>query len=170
MFTNSKTQATYESCSLPAGLAAATNSVIRSCLACEKHFQENSCYQQWHTASSFSSFLCLPILTLRFISPLLSGCSLSLIPTEIHLFLYNSCPHFPRRQCLSKLKPHPKVLWPMIVSYRNDLFPVSCWLGLLFWSVCVFFWGRGNPFSVGLVDQLFHPASNQVDRVEKAFE
>ena len=37
-----------------------------------------------------------------------------------------------------------------------------------FWLVAlVFYWG-GEPFSVGLVVQLFQPASNQVETAEKA--
>lgn len=42
------TKKRYESRSSPAGLAAAINSVSRSCLAYVKHFRENSCYEQWH--------------------------------------------------------------------------------------------------------------------------
>jgi len=40
---------------------------------------------------------------------------------------------------------------------------VSGWFGLFSCSI------GEKPFSVGLVDQLFQPASNQVEMVEKAF-
>ena len=39
---------------------------------------------------------------------------------------------------------------------------VSGWLEFF-----VFYWGK--PFSLGLVDHLFQPASSQVETVEKAF-
>ena len=50
-----------------------------------------------------------------------------------------------------------------VVFYWDRPFLVG-WVGLFF--SCS---NGEKPFSVGLVDQLFQPASNQVETVEKAF-
>ena len=54
---------------------------------------------------------------------------------------------------------------------KISLVLTSCSIGINHFWLAVFFFlggGGGNPFSVGLDDQLFQPASNQVETVEKA--